>query len=147
MDNRNLLFGTIFSLANALQAAGDSFLGEISAKQWFLLASVGLFPEGSPSVGEVTKIFGTSHQNVMQIALKLEEKGYLTISLDEKDRRVRRLTITQQTKAFWNKMDEPSAEFINRLFCGIGAKDLSVSLGVLSTMAENTRNMRKEMER
>jgi DNA-binding MarR family transcriptional regulator len=147
MDDQHLLFGTIFSLANALQAAGDSILGEISSKQWFLLACVGLFPDGAPSVSEVTAVFGTSHQNVKQLALKLEEKGYLKIQTDKCDKRVRRLSITQKTRAFWKRMDEPSADFVRKLFKGINPKDVAAGLKALTAMGENVRDIRKEIER
>ena len=82
MEPSYLLFGTVFALENRLQVLGDRLLEEITAKQWFVLVVLGLFGEKAPTSGELAEEVGSSYQNVKQIALKLEKKGYVTLESD-----------------------------------------------------------------
>lgn len=43
-----------------------------------------------PTVNELADIMGSSHQNVKQILLKLEKKGFVYIAVDENDKRKQR---------------------------------------------------------
>lgn len=41
IDTRYLIFGSIFSMSTKLETIGKDFLGELTTKQWFLLAQFG----------------------------------------------------------------------------------------------------------
>ena len=44
---------------------------------------------------------GTTHQNARQLADALERKGFLQISADQADARVRRLSTTAKSDSYW----------------------------------------------
>ena len=71
-DSRHLLFAALFMTSNRLQSIGDRFNEEITSKQWFLLAALNTF-EYAPTFNELSSLMGSSHQNVKQIALKLQQ--------------------------------------------------------------------------
>ena len=48
---------------------------------------------------------GSSHQNVKQILLKLEKKGFVSISVDEQDKRKQRIELTDYCQEFCEKND------------------------------------------
>lgn len=54
-----------------------------------------------PTQGQVAQALGMTHQNVKQIALALERKGFLVIEADAADRRARRLVLTPHHQHFW----------------------------------------------
>jgi DNA-binding MarR family transcriptional regulator len=54
-----------------------------------------------PTIGAVATGLSMTHQNVKQIALALERKGFLVIEVDAQDRRARRLVTTAQHRRFW----------------------------------------------
>ena len=56
-----------------------------------------------PTVSAVAAGLRTTHQNVKQIALALERKGFVEIVVDPVDRRARRLVLTKQHRRFWRK--------------------------------------------
>jgi DNA-binding MarR family transcriptional regulator len=58
---------------------------------------------GSPSLGEIARALGTSHQNVKQIALALERKGFVRWADDRNDARVKRLVTTPKHARHWAK--------------------------------------------
>lgn len=46
---------------------------------------------------------GSSHQNVKQILLKLEKKGFVTIIVDKNDKRKQRIELTDYCRDFCEK--------------------------------------------
>lgn len=54
-----------------------------------------------PTISEVAAGLGMTHQNVKQIAQALARKGFLEITVDEADRRARRLVLTEHHRRFW----------------------------------------------
>ena len=77
MDDRKYLFGSIFILSNRmdtlLQREFNRF--NITTKQWFLSVIIDNLFDNPPTMKEAAKEMGCSHQNVKQVALKLEQKG------------------------------------------------------------------------
>jgi DNA-binding MarR family transcriptional regulator len=56
-----------------------------------------------PTISAVAAGLGMTHQNVKQIAVALERKGFLEIRVDEGDRRSRRLILTETHHQFWSR--------------------------------------------
>lgn len=125
LDKQEFIFGAIFDMANKLQVLGDRHLEQdgMTTKQWFLTLIIEQFGEHSPTLGEVTKKMGSSHQNVKQLALKLEKKGFLNIEKDPKDHRTLRLRLTSEHRDFWDHRAEKDKRFIESLFAGMTAKE------------------------
>lgn len=119
------VFGGIFAIANKLQSIGDIFLEEITTKQWFLLAVIGqFFKETPPAISEIAEIMGTSRQNVKQISLKLEKKGFVEIHRDKKDSRILRVNLTEKCMYYFENRNEKDEEFLKAIFKGFETKEL-----------------------
>ena len=88
------LLGLLSAFENRFQAVADSAMKEISWKQFFAIICIKMCKE-KPTVKELAEIMGSSHQNVKQILLKLEKKGFVSISLDENDKRKQRIELTE----------------------------------------------------
>ena len=56
---------------------------------------------GTPSLSQAATALGTTHQNARQLADALERKGFLRISTDQADARVRRLSTTAKSNSYW----------------------------------------------
>ena len=80
------LIGLLSAFENRFQAVADSAMKEISWKQFFAIICISMCKD-KPTVKELAEIMGSSHQNVKQILLKLEKKGFIYITVDEKDKR------------------------------------------------------------
>ncbi len=117
---RDALFGQVFVLFQHLTRRVDAALAPrgLTSRQWLLLAVlVRGFPQGPPTLTEAASLFGTSRQNVRQIAAQLSGRGYLTMSPDDDDARATRLRPTEKVAEF----DEPDAvaeqgAFLTELF-------------------------------
>jgi DNA-binding MarR family transcriptional regulator len=99
-------FGGVFVLAGHLTRPTDEGLADwgLTTRQWLLLAVLARgFPGRAPSLTEAAAAYGTSRQNVKQVALGLEARGWLRLAPDPRDGRTIRLELTDRVRIF----DEP----------------------------------------
>lgn len=142
MDARYALFGLLFAFQNRLQAVGDTFYEEITCKQFFLIACMNLFPKEAPTVQDLAQIMGSSHQNVKQILNKLEQKGFVSVTPDEADRRKLRIRLTEYAGEMAEKYREKEEEFMTGLFAGVETGEARQAFATLSKMEENLMKLR-----
>ncbi|MDF2537525.1 MAG: Transcriptional regulator, MarR family [Herbinix sp.] len=143
-ESKYILFAEIFMLSNRLQTIGDSFFKEISTKQWFVLLVLNVMNGYSPTLNELSEVVGSSHQNVKQLILKLEQKGYVKISKDEIDARRLRIKITPKSYEFSKAYEHKSTDFMEKLFAGLKKEDIDITIKVLQTMKEALKGMEKD---
>ena len=74
----------------------------MTAQQGSMLSWIGA-QAAPPTISAVAAAMAMTHQNVKQIALALERKGFLEIQVDAQDRRFRHLVLTKQHHQFWNR--------------------------------------------
>lgn len=129
LDKQKYIFGSLFLLANKLQVIGDQFLAKdgMTIKQWFLTVMISQFPGGSPTLGEVAQLMGSSHQNVKQLAIKLHEKGFLEIEKDSQDGRAIRLKLTEKSYLYWQNRDLEGINFVKELFKDLTEEELKTT--------------------
>ena len=98
------LFRTVLAAAARLRASMDRELAPsgITTQQAALLQCVQAQAE-PPMLGGVAQAMGMTHQNVKQIALALQRKGFVDIATDTADRRARRLVLTDHHHRFWQQ--------------------------------------------
>ena len=92
MPPQAFMLGLLSAFDNRFQACADKFFQEITWKQFFAVICISICKE-KPTINELAEIMGSSHQNVKQILLKLEHKGFVELSPDEKDKRKQRIIL------------------------------------------------------
>jgi MarR family transcriptional regulator, transcriptional regulator for hemolysin len=100
------VFGSLFVISGRLTRRADRELAELglTTRQWLLLAVLtNEFPDRSPSLSEAADKYGSSRQNVKQVALGLETRGFVHLVADPSDARTTRIALTERVRAF----DEP----------------------------------------
>ena len=130
------LLGLLSAFENRFQAMADRTMGEISWKQFFAVICVSLCKE-PPTLRELSGILGSSHQNVKQILLKLEKKGFIRFQADEKDRRKQRIVLTERCLRFCEKNNEAGEAVMGRMFDGIPEEDLAVTIRTITGIEKN----------
>jgi len=143
IPNIQYIFGSLFVLANRVDTLLDRALQKynVSSKQWFLSICVASLFEKDPSLKELAKESGSSHQNVKQVALKLQDKDLLSLYKDPKDARTTRVRLTMNSVDFWQKTDQDSQIFMTKLFENISEDELSVVRKVFNQLSENLGKM------
>ena len=139
MPPQAFLLGLLSAFDNRYQAAADAFFKEITWKQFFAIICINLCKE-PPTINELSDVMGSSHQNVKQILLKLEKKGFISMLPDEKDKRKQRIIVTDAARSFLEENDnngQQSQYIIGRIFEGISEKDLKTTIKTIMKMERN----------
>lgn len=116
----------------------DKTMKEISWKQFFAIICINLCKE-NPTIKELAEIMGSSHQNVKQILLKLEKKGFVKIAIDETDRRKQRVELTDFCMEYCKKNDDVSRQTMKKLFEGISEEQLQVTIQTIIQIEDNLK--------
>lgn len=140
IETSYFLLGLLSAFDNRFQAVADRLIGEVSWKQFFAIICINLCKE-SPTIKELAEIMGSSHQNVKQILLKLEKKGFVDISIDSDDKRKQRVELTEQCIAFCNANDEKSLKAISTMFGGIPEEQLRITIQTIMQMEDNLKKL------
>ena len=139
MPPQAFLLGLLSAFDNRYQAAADAFFKEITWKQFFAIICVNLCKE-APTINELSDVMGSSHQNVKQILLKLEKKGFIAMKPDEKDKRKQRIIVTDAARTFLEDNDnngQQSQYIIGQIFNGISDKNLMTTIQTIMKMERN----------
>lgn len=143
MEDQKFVFGSIQIVANKKETLLERELKEfdITFKQWFLMVVIENTFDTPPTLKETAYAMGSSHQNVKQIALKLEQKGFIILEKDKKDFRVKRIRLTEKSYKFSEIIQAKAATFTSALFMGIDEDEMSKARVVLHRMMSNLAKM------
>ena len=130
------LLGLLSAFENRFQAMADSQMQEISWKQFFAIICINLCKQ-PPTLRELSDVLGSSHQNVKQILLKLEAKGYIEFFQDENDQRKQRIRLTKKCIRFCEKNNEMSMKIMSKMFEGIPEKDIKTTIRTITRIEKN----------
>lgn len=141
MDHKYALFGLFFAFHNRLQAVGDSFYEEITCKQFFLMACMNLYRDEAPTANELAKTMGCTRQNVKEILDSLEKKQLIRLEVDEKDKRKRRVYLTENALHMADRYQEKEISFMEHLYRGISDEEVDSAYSIISKIEENLKRI------
>lgn len=111
---KKLLFAGVFIQENKLHTIFDRY-NQVSSKQWLLMAVSTSFDE-APDLSMLAKTMGCSRQNVKQLALSLEKKGYVKLEKSSRDARSLCVKMSEQGEGFRMEMATLANEVHQALF-------------------------------
>lgn len=136
MPPQAFMLGMLSAFDNRFQACADKFFKEITWKQFFAIICINICKE-HPTINDLSEVMGSSHQNVKQILLKLENKEFVTMIPDKKDKRKQRIALTRKCMEFCEKNDAQSKEIIWKIFDGIHEEQLVTAIKTIMQMERN----------
>jgi DNA-binding MarR family transcriptional regulator len=147
IDNSAFILGAILLIANKMSTLLDRDLSKynITSKQMFLLLVLFNFFEHPPTIKQIAKEMGSSHQNVKQIALKLEEKGLVKLEKATDDLRVTRISATEKSHLFWKDSENDAKTFMDKFYVGAEQNTLENTRLFLSQLITNLEIMEKNI--
>ena len=95
---------------------------------------------GAPSLSMAAAALGTTHQNARQIADALARKGFLTITADAADARVRRLQSTEQSRDYWAQRSGSDQQHVADWFGDLDGADAATLFSLLATVERRARS-------
>ena len=134
------LLGLLSAFDNRFQAVADSTMKEVSWKQFFAIICINLCKE-KPTIKELAEIMGSSHQNVKQILLKLEKKGFVSIIVDENDKRKQRIELTDYCRNFCEQNDGQTKHIMKKMFDGVSEEQLQIAIQTIIQIEDNLKDL------
>ncbi|WP_414632374.1 MarR family winged helix-turn-helix transcriptional regulator [Acetobacterium sp. UBA5834] len=146
MPDQKFIFGGVQVVANQMDTLLERELKEynLTTKQWLLTIVVQNIFDHDPTLKEVAKSMGSSHQNVKQVALKLEQKGFVVMEKDPHDARITRIKLTDAVDSFGTESQQKSEIFTEKLFDGISDEELAMTRSVIEKLLANLEKMNQE---
>lgn len=134
-----MIFGFLLIISNKMNTLLEREFKEfdVTTKQWFLSETINSLFDSPPTLKEAANAMGSSHQNIKQVAIKLQQKGLLTLEKDKKDARVTRLRMTEQSHDFWKRTDPKGEIFREKMFKEIDSKDITKTRHLLEKILSN----------
>jgi len=134
-----MIFALLLIISNKMNTLLDREFQEfdVTTKQWFLSETIHSLFDYPPAMKELASEMGSSHQNIKQVALKLQQKGLLKLEKDKKDTRVTRLSLTEQSRELWEKTDSKGTIFRENMFKEMDKKDIATARALLEKMLLN----------
>lgn len=148
INDQEYIFASMLLIANKMDTLLERSLSKynITAKQWFMLiVTVNAFKE-SPSIKEISKVMGSSHQNVKQLALKLESKGMVLLEKNKKDLRTTKVILTKECFELFKLLEKEGFVFMNKFYKEINSKQLNETRTFINRIMDNLKNIEEEQE-
>jgi MarR family transcriptional regulator, transcriptional regulator for hemolysin len=139
LPDTQYFFGALFVASNRLDTILEREFNRfgVTTKQWFLSIVIDRLFDQPPTIKQVARAMGSSHQNVKQLALKLSGKGLLRLEKDEQDTRATRLQLTEESRALWKMVRTQRDTFNERLFDGVSEEELKTVRNVMGKLLMN----------
>lgn len=87
-------YSSLVSVANKLQAIGDTYCEPLTSRQYMTMLAVLHLPKDETTIINIAKKLGTTKQNITQLIKSLEKKEFIAIKPSEKDKRAINVSVT-----------------------------------------------------
>ena len=143
LDLMKYIFGGLFVITQRWKNIGDRYLQNenLTTAQWLLLAILVKNFDNPPTLSQAAEAMGTSRQNVKQIALKLEKRGFLQLIADTSDNRILRLYMTKHSRLFWEQREEKDDLNVAVIFTGLTDDEIKIMYGIVRKLERQTVKM------
>ena len=117
---------------------------KITTKQWLMMIIIEKAFAHDPSMQEVADALSTTHQNVKQLATRLETRGFMKIEQDPSNRRILRLKTTDESREYWEKRAKDDIKSIIALFKGLDDSEIKSLFEIIVKLERISENLYKE---
>ncbi|HNR26589.1 MAG TPA: MarR family transcriptional regulator [Methanobacteriaceae archaeon] len=111
---------------------------QITTKQWLLMIVLANAFQSPPSLQEMADAMSTTHQNVKQLATRLESRGFLSIERDPNNKRILRLKVTPECSQYWGERTPEDIKSITSLFQGLEDDDVKKLFEVMAKLEKTS---------
>ena len=144
LENKQFIFGCLFLLSNKLQLLGDQVTESLTLKQWLLLNMIKKIGT-PPNLVDISRVMGTSRQNVSKMIGILEKKGMVALMPSPMDQRAVVVVLTEACEDYFASKENAGNELLETLFSDFSVEELQVAAAVLSKLLQNTEKASREI--
>lgn len=136
-------FRLVIALAQELRTLMDQRLlpSGLTTQQAAVLSVIEM--TGRPTtMTETARVLAMSHQNVKQLAVALERKGFIEIVPDEQDARSKRMQTTKKHRKFWAKRNPEDHACVAQWLSGLDKEETATLARLLTKALTSARASR-----
>ena len=120
---------------------------KITTKQWLMMIIIENAFDHDPSMQEVADALSTTHQNVKQLAIRLEARGFMKIERDPDNRRILRLRTTEECRNYWEERTPEDIKSIITLFKGLDDNEIKSLFEIIMKLEKISENLYLEAKK
>lgn len=105
-----------------------------------------LYQEEAPTANELARTMGCSRQNVKEILNSLEKKQMVRLEIDSKDKRKKRVYLTEYMQLMTAKYQQKETDFLKYLFEGVSDQEVDHTYNIISKIQENLVSIEGEFK-
>ncbi|VVE44831.1 transcriptional regulator [Pandoraea morbifera] len=145
MELANRLFFRLYQCANMLHKTGTRAVESLglTTQQWAVLGALSRpeVPDGM-SVGELARYLMVSRQNLSGLISRMERDGHVVSTPDGRDRRSRRVTMTERGHKVWHREAVPRIHgYYGQALDEFSTGDMTHTLHYLLKLLENMKRI------
>ena len=119
----------------------------ITTKQWLMVIVMAHAFQSPPSMQEVADAMSTTHQNVKQLATRLEARGFLKIKRDPENRRILRLEVTDECQNYWERRAPEDIKTINAHFEALDDEEINSLFHIMAKLEKSSLGLYKNAKK
>lgn len=131
---RQQTYATLFSVSNKLQVRGDKALELLTGRQLMTLIAIAHLPKGEASLNRIARKMGTTKQNVKQLIVVMEKKGYVNTIPSKTDKRAYSIEISEKGMTVGSECDRRGMAFLAEVFGGFSETELETFWAMLKKL-------------
>lgn len=129
------------AFANKVETEFDKQMEEITWKQYLLIKTLKHYEtmprEKDPNLVKLADSLGSSYQNIKEIVIRLENKGFITIVSDDNDKKKQRIVLTERSYKYLEYREEKDRELFKKVTNGISSKQLYDMIDTITQIDNN----------
>lgn len=145
MELANRLFFRLYQCANMLHKTGSRAVEAegLTTQQWAVLGALSRAQAaGGMGIGELARYLMVSRQNLSGLIGRMERDGHVRVAPDGRDRRSRRVTMTDSGLHVWNALARPKIRaYYEQVVADFSVNDLTHALHYLLRLLENMQRL------
>jgi DNA-binding MarR family transcriptional regulator len=148
LELANRLFFRLYQCANMLHKTGSRAVEDegLTTQQWAVLGALSREQASAGmSIGELARYLMVSRQNLSGLIGRMERDGHVAVGADDRDRRSRRVTMTDSGRHVWQVLAQPKIRaYYARILADFSTNDLTHTLHYLLKMLDNMQRLDAE---
>lgn len=145
MELANRVFFRLYQCANMLHKTGTRAVESLglTTQQWAVLGALSRpeVPDGM-SVGDLARYLMVSRQNLSGLISRMERDGHIVSAPDGRDRRSRRITMTERGHEVWHREAVPRIHgYYGQALADFSTGDITHTLHYLLKLLENMKQI------
>lgn len=145
LEMANRLFFRLYQCANMLHKTGSRAVEAegLTTQQWAVLGALSRkSAQGGMSIGDLARYLMVSRQNLAGLVGRMERDGHVAIVQDERDRRSRLVTMTENGRHVWQDLARPKIRaYYDQVLQDFSVNDTVHTLHYLLKILDNMKRI------